>query len=224
MAKAEFLLDPLSAVMILVVTGVGFVIHIYSIGYMHAEDGYYRFFAYMNLFPVLDADPGPVRQLPADVRRMGRRGALLVSADRLLLRPPQRGRRREKGLHRQPHRRCRIHSRHIPDIHDIQHPQLRRSIPADRRGTGALPGGSRSWSPHGDRPAAVRGSHGQKRADPAVCLAAGCDGRPDAGQRPDPCRHHGHGRRLHGRSLFADIQPRARSRWKSSWSSEFSRP
>ena len=49
-ARAEFLLDPLSAVMILVVTGVGFVIHIYSIGYMHAEDGYYRFFSYMNLF------------------------------------------------------------------------------------------------------------------------------------------------------------------------------
>lgn len=49
-SKAEFLLDPLSAVMILVVSGVGFIIHIYSIGYMHAEDGYYRFFAYMNLF------------------------------------------------------------------------------------------------------------------------------------------------------------------------------
>ena len=49
-AKAEFLLDPLSAVMILVVTGVGFVIHVYSIGYMHSEDGYYRFFSYMNLF------------------------------------------------------------------------------------------------------------------------------------------------------------------------------
>jgi NADH-quinone oxidoreductase subunit L len=49
-AKAEFLLDPLSAVMILVVTGVGFIIHIYSIGYMHSENGYYRFFSYMNLF------------------------------------------------------------------------------------------------------------------------------------------------------------------------------
>jgi NADH-quinone oxidoreductase subunit L len=49
-ARAEFLLDPLSAVMLLVVTGVGFLIHIYSIGYMHAEDGYYRFFAYLNLF------------------------------------------------------------------------------------------------------------------------------------------------------------------------------
>jgi NADH-quinone oxidoreductase subunit L len=50
LAKAEFLLDPLSAIMILVVTGVGFIIHIYSIGYMHAEDGYYRFFSYLNLF------------------------------------------------------------------------------------------------------------------------------------------------------------------------------
>jgi NADH-quinone oxidoreductase subunit L len=49
-AKAEFLLDPLSAIMLLVVTGVGFLIHIYSIGYMYAEDGYYRFFSYMNLF------------------------------------------------------------------------------------------------------------------------------------------------------------------------------
>ncbi|MCK4623560.1 MAG: NADH-quinone oxidoreductase subunit L [Desulfuromonadales bacterium] len=45
-----FLLDPLSAVMILVVTGVGTLIHLYSIGYMHGEEGYYRFFSYMNLF------------------------------------------------------------------------------------------------------------------------------------------------------------------------------
>src|SRR5437660_264696 len=45
-----FLLDPLSSVMILVVTGVGFLIHIYSTGYMHEEDGFYRFFAYLNLF------------------------------------------------------------------------------------------------------------------------------------------------------------------------------
>src|SRR5438552_4224258 len=45
-----FLLDPLSSVMILVVTGVGLLIHVYSIGYMHAEDGFYRFFAYLNLF------------------------------------------------------------------------------------------------------------------------------------------------------------------------------
>jgi len=45
-----FLLDPLSAVMILVVAGVGFLIHVYSIGYMGHEGGYYRFFGYLNLF------------------------------------------------------------------------------------------------------------------------------------------------------------------------------
>jgi len=45
-----FQLDPLSAVMILVVTGVGFLIHVYSTGYMWEDEGYYRFFAYMNLF------------------------------------------------------------------------------------------------------------------------------------------------------------------------------
>ncbi len=45
-----FQLDPLSAVMILVVTGVGFLIHIYSTGYMWDDSGYYRFFSYMNLF------------------------------------------------------------------------------------------------------------------------------------------------------------------------------
>ncbi len=45
-----FLLDPLSAVMILVVTGVGTLIHIYSVGYMAHDKGYGRFFAYLNLF------------------------------------------------------------------------------------------------------------------------------------------------------------------------------
>ena len=45
-----FLLDPLSAVMLLVVTGVGFLIHVYSMGYMAQEEGYYRFFGYLNLF------------------------------------------------------------------------------------------------------------------------------------------------------------------------------
>jgi NADH-quinone oxidoreductase subunit L len=45
-----YFLDPLSAVMVLVVTGIGFLIHVYSTGYMADEEGYYRFFAYLNLF------------------------------------------------------------------------------------------------------------------------------------------------------------------------------
>jgi NADH-quinone oxidoreductase subunit L len=42
--------DQLSLIMALVVTGVGFIIHVYSIGYMHGDKGFWRFFAYMNLF------------------------------------------------------------------------------------------------------------------------------------------------------------------------------
>ena len=49
-ADMAFLIDPLSCVMIMVVTGVGSLIHLYSIGYMHGEEGFYRFFAYLNLF------------------------------------------------------------------------------------------------------------------------------------------------------------------------------
>src|SRR6476646_1202435 len=49
-ADFAFYLDQLSLVMLLVVTGVGFLIHIYSVGYMADEGGYYRFFAYLNLF------------------------------------------------------------------------------------------------------------------------------------------------------------------------------
>ncbi|MCC6588141.1 MAG: NADH-quinone oxidoreductase subunit L [Bryobacterales bacterium] len=45
-----FLLDPISSVMILVVTGIGFLIHVYSVGYMAHDGGFYRFFGYLNLF------------------------------------------------------------------------------------------------------------------------------------------------------------------------------
>jgi NADH-quinone oxidoreductase subunit L len=45
-----FLADPLSSLMILVVTGVGFLVHLYSTSYMHDDPGYARYFAYLNLF------------------------------------------------------------------------------------------------------------------------------------------------------------------------------
>jgi NADH-quinone oxidoreductase subunit L len=46
----SFLLDPLSSLMLLIITGVGFLIHVYSIGYMQHDEGFARFFAYLNLF------------------------------------------------------------------------------------------------------------------------------------------------------------------------------
>jgi NADH-quinone oxidoreductase subunit L len=47
-----YLVDQLTCIMLLVVTGVGFLIHVYSVGYMHGEAGFTRFFTYMNLFMV----------------------------------------------------------------------------------------------------------------------------------------------------------------------------
>jgi NADH-quinone oxidoreductase subunit L len=50
LATIGFQVDPLSSVMLLVVTFVSFLIHVYSIGYMHGDEGYWRFFCYLNLF------------------------------------------------------------------------------------------------------------------------------------------------------------------------------
>ncbi|HWC11513.1 MAG TPA: NADH-quinone oxidoreductase subunit L [Acidimicrobiales bacterium] len=48
--EVGFLADPLSVTMALFVTGVGTLIHLYSIGYMHGDEGYHRYFVYLNLF------------------------------------------------------------------------------------------------------------------------------------------------------------------------------
>lgn len=46
----EFLVDPLSSLFLLIITGIGFLIHVYSIGYMSHDEGFARFFTYLNLF------------------------------------------------------------------------------------------------------------------------------------------------------------------------------
>jgi NADH-quinone oxidoreductase subunit L len=46
----DFAIDRLTAVWLMIVTGVGFLIHVYAVGYMAHKGGYYRFFAYLNLF------------------------------------------------------------------------------------------------------------------------------------------------------------------------------
>ena len=49
-ADMAFQVDALSAIMLFVVCGVGFLVHVYSVGYMHGDPSYYRFFTYLNLF------------------------------------------------------------------------------------------------------------------------------------------------------------------------------
>ena len=48
--RLELYIDQLSSLMLMIITGVGAIIHVYSIGYMHGDEGYNRFFSYMNLF------------------------------------------------------------------------------------------------------------------------------------------------------------------------------
>src|SRR5476651_29627 len=48
--SCSFLVDQLSSLMLLIITGVGFLIHLYSVGYMHDDAGFGKFFAYLNLF------------------------------------------------------------------------------------------------------------------------------------------------------------------------------
>ena len=106
-------LDPLSAVMILVVTGIGSLIHIYSTAYMHEETRLRVRALLLVPEPVrrVHARARARRELPGDVRRLGGRRPLLVPADRLLV-PEEVGvRRRQEGVHRQPHRRLRVRAR-----------------------------------------------------------------------------------------------------------------
>ncbi len=49
-SSISFLVDPLSSLMLLIITGVGFLIHVYATGYMHGDEGFSRFFSYLNLF------------------------------------------------------------------------------------------------------------------------------------------------------------------------------
>ncbi len=65
-------LDPLSALMLSFVTFVGFLIHVYSVGYMGHEEGFWRFFAYLNLFMFAMLPARPRGELRRDVHRLGR--------------------------------------------------------------------------------------------------------------------------------------------------------
>ena len=207
-AKAEFLLDPLSAVMLLVVTGVGFLIHIYSIGYMHAEDGYYRFFSYLNLFMFSML----VLVLAGNFLLMfvGWEGVGLCSY--LLI-----GYYFDRRSAGDAGKKAFIVNR-IGDVGFIlgiflifvtfKSMNFDEVFRADRRRSGTFSGGSRFRPADRDRHSSLRGSDRKERADSRS--TSGCPDAmegPDSGKRPDPRRHHGDCGRVYGRALRADIQP-----------------
>ncbi len=105
--------DTLTAVMLVVVTTVSSLVHLYSIGYMHDDPTAPALLRLSVALHLRDADAGDGRQSRADVLRLGRRRPRLLSAHRLLVQKPSANARRHQGLRRQPRWRFRFRARHL---------------------------------------------------------------------------------------------------------------
>ena len=204
--------------MLLVVTGIGTLIHVYSTAYMADEPrgGVARFFCYLNLFCFFMLMLVLGNNFLVMFVGWEGVGPLLVPADRLLVREEERGGRRQEGVHHQPHRRLGLRPRRLPDLLHLRHARLPRRAER-RRGDAGRDGAVRRAVGH--LPAAVRRRDRQERADSALRLAAGRDGRPDAGVGADPRGDDGDRGRLHGRPQRRAVLARADGDGRSSRSS-----
>ena len=198
----EFYLDQLSLVMLLVVTGVGFLIHIYSVGYMWDDDGYYRFMAYMNLFMFFMLTLVLAKNYL--VMFIGWEGVGLASY--LLI-----GFWFTKDSAAAAGKKAFIVNRigdfgflialflmikHFGSL-DFTHVFTAvQSLPTETAGVGHT---------YRDRFAVDGRCGGQVGADSSLCVAAGRDGRPNSGLRVNPCRDYGDGGRLHGGAFVRDL-------------------
>ena len=199
----SFYLDQLSLVMLLVVTGVGFLIHIYSVGYMWEEGGFYRFFAYLNLFMFFML----TLVLASNYLLMfiGWEGVGLASY--LLI-----GFWFTKDSAASAGKKAFIVNR-IGDFGFlialfllIKHfGSLNFDAGISRASSQAASGNGWHRPAHRDRAAADGWRCRQVGADSALCLAAGCDGRTDAGFRTDSRGDHGDRWRVHGCAVACDI-------------------
>ena len=192
-----YLLDPLSAIWLLFVTGVGMLIHIYSIGYMAHEGGYYRFFGYLNLFmfSMLTLILGNNYALMF----VGWEGVGLCSY--LLI-----------GFYFQRHSASTAANKAfiINRVGDagfllgmftiawyfgtVQYTQVNLLARSGKFLIG-------DQMDHRRLPVVVHRRLRQVGAVPAACLAAGRHGRSDAGIGTHPRRDHGHRGRVHGGAL-----------------------
>ncbi len=192
--------DSLTAIMLLVVGVVATCVVVFSIGYLHGDAGWVRYFALLSLFT------GAMNLLViASTLTTLFIGWELVGACSYLL----------IGFWYQQAVGCGRSDQGVPD-----HPRRRRGAAARHRGAldrdrdGLLRGAARQRRPHpGVRAGRGHGlpgdrSDGQVRAVPAPCVAARCDGRPHAGLGAHPCRHDGGRGRLPRRAPLAALRAR----------------
>jgi hypothetical protein len=107
-----FLIDPLTALMLLVVTFVSLMVHIYTIGYMSDDDGYILFFSYISLFTFSMLMLVMSNNFPAALLRLGGGRPRFLPADRVLQDARVGDLREPQGFPRQSRGRLRLRARH----------------------------------------------------------------------------------------------------------------
>ncbi len=189
--------------MLMVVTWIGFLIHVYSIGYMSHEEGYWRYFAYLNLF--LAAMLILVLGSSYLFMFVGWEGVGLCSY--LLI-----GFYYKTDYAPAAGKKAFIVNR-IGDFGFLVAMFLMfayiGSVDFAKVSQVAGAGGLSAEHRHRDLPPALPRRDRQVRADSALRLAARRHGRPDAGLRAHPRRDDGHRRRLHDRPLERALPPLA---------------
>ena len=200
--------DALTAVMLVVVTSVSSLVHLYSWGYMEEDPSQPRFFAYLSLFSfamlmLVTADS--LVQMFFGWEGVGLASYLLIgfwyhkpSANAAALKAFVVNRVGDFGF------TLGIFGTFLV-FGTVSIPAILEAAPEHGRIDHRL---RRHAGRHHDLavPAAVRRRDGQVGPARPPHLAAGRDGRPDPGQRADPCRDDGHRRRVHGLPPVADVR------------------
>ena len=203
--------DALTAVMLVVVTGVSSLVHLYSIGYMHEDDSRPRFFAYLSFFTFAMLALVTSEQFPANCSST-RKGVGLTSY--LLIgfwyARPSANAAAIESLRRQS--RSAISA--LRSTFSASTPIFHTAIDFDAvfarqrlRWSGKTLRLCRISCRHPDHtvPAAVRGCDGQVRPDRAPHLVAGRHGRSNTRLGADPCGRDGDGRAVPRLSLLAAV-------------------
>ena len=210
-------MDRLSGIYACFITFVGFLIHIFATGYMHGDRGFYRFFAYLNLFMFM-----MLTLVLADnllLMFVGWEGVGLCSYLLIgyYIRPQGGGRRGEEGFRRQPHRRLGRRHRHHARLHADGLDQLLRQVGRRaRRGGAAVVSALQTIGAMADR--AVRaGARSSRAASPRRPFSSSSARRASRRRyrSSSGCRTRWPGRRRSRRSST----PRRWSRRASTWSS-----
>ena len=198
----DLTLDPLSALMIMVITGVGFLIHVYSVGYMAHDRGIARFFSYMNLFIFSML----VLVLAADLLILIIGWALVALSSYLLIgfwyERPSAVIAARKAFITQVIGDVALVIAAFLIVLKVGTLSIRASSPPPARFL-QRPADHRHLLAPGHR--CIR----QERAVPAAHMVARRHGGPNAGVGADPRRHHGDRRCVPDRALSSALRPGA---------------